>query len=279
VIQVHRPGAPTLERWSTRLGFVGEGDTISLSVGGNGIARLTDARPSGVGGPGTVRTGLPATIRFDLTYEQRGEHRLGPVDVTLTDALGLVITRKTVDVTDDVLVYPSVYRLGGPDGFMQTLAPDSDDQQTFDSLREYAPGDPLRDIHWKSSAKRDELLVAEFDEPTGSRQLWVGARATDGHADAMAAAAATVAAGALREGFAVGLAVPGGTVPPGYGDAHRTRLLETLARTPGGEPERDADVLVSADNGGTTVTVDGATQVFERVRASSENPLAAGGER
>lgn len=278
VIQVHRTGAPTIERSSAKRGFVGEGDSISLSVGGSGIARLTDDRSEGVGGPATVRTGLPATIRFDLSYDQRGEHRLGPVDVTLTDALGLVVTTETVDVTDEVLVYPTVYRLGGPDGFMQTLAPDSDDQQTFDRLREYAPGDPLRDIHWKSSAKRDDLFVTEFDDDSEDRELLVATRAKEGHGDAMATAAATVAIGALQSGFAVELATPSGTVPAGFGDRHRTRLLEALARTGEGRSEREdaADILVSATDGGVVVHVDDRAEPFEELTASRENPLVSG---
>jgi len=277
-IQVHRTGTPTVERSGARRGFVGEGDTVTLDVGGSGIVRLTDARPEGVGGPATVRTGLPATVRFDLAYDRRGEHRLGPVEVTLTDALGLVVATATVDATDEVLVYPPVYRLGGSDGVFQAFAPDSEDQQTFDRLREYAPGDSLRDIHWKSSAKRDELLVREVDERADDPVLLVAARATEGQADAMAAAAATVAVEALREGYGVELATPGPSVEPGFGDAQRTRVLAALARAPSGQSgrEAEADIQVSATGDGVTVTVAERRRAFEELTTSRENPLAGG---
>jgi uncharacterized protein (DUF58 family) len=278
VLQVRLTGTPEITRSSARRGFVGGGDTVSLEIGGSGIARLTDARPEGVGGPATVRTGLPATVQFDLTYEARGEHRLGPVEVTLTDALGLVVTTETVDATDEVLVYPPVYRLGGPEAVLRTFAPDEDDQQTFDRLREYVPGDSLRDVHWKSSAKRDELLVREFDERADDPVLLVAARAKPGEADAMATAAATVAVAALGAGFGVELATPGGTVTRGFGDAQRTRVLEALARTSDGESgrEADADIVVSATEDGVTVTVDEQARAFESLTASRENPLAGG---
>lgn len=277
VLQVRLTGTPEIERSSARRGFVGEGDTVSLDVGGSGIARLTDARPEGVGGPATARTGLPATVGFDLTYERRGEHRLGPVEVTLTDALGLVVTTETVDATDEVLVYPPVYRLG-QNGVLRAFAPDEDDQQTFDRLREYVPGDSLRNVHWKSSAKRDELLVREFDERGDDPVLLVAARATDGEADAMATAAATIAIEALGEGYGVELATPGGTVTRGFGDAQRTRVLEALARTSDGESgrESEADIVVSATADGVTVTVDDRTNAFESLTASRENPIAGG---
>lgn len=278
-VQVRLTGAPDIERSSARRGFVGDTHAITLSVGGSGIARLTDERPEDVGGPATVTSGLPTAVEFELTYDRRGEHRLGPVDVTLTDALGLVVATTTVDATDEVLVYPPVYDLGDPETFLRAFTADTEERQTFDRLREYAPGDSLRDIHWKSSAKRDELLVAEYDERANDRTLLVATRATGGHADAMATAAASVAVGALRSGFAVELATPDGTVTRGYGDAQRTRLLEALARTGSGESDRqeEADVVVSAAGDGVTVTVEERTRAFESMTASRTNPLTVGG--
>ncbi|WP_135305335.1 DUF58 domain-containing protein [Haloarcula amylovorans] len=273
--QVYLAGPPTVERSSPRRGFPGDHRTVELTVDGSGVARLADRLSDGLSGDSTVRRSLPATISYEVTYDRRGEHRLGPVDVALTDALGLVVSKTTVDATRDVLVYPSVYRVGGPDTFVQTLVPDTEDRQAFDRLREYVPGDSLRDVHWKSSAKRDDLLVKEFADQRSDRGLLVVAEAEDGHGDEMAAAAATVAMGALESGLAVELAVPGGTVESGYGDTHRTRLLELLARTPAGETGRadDADVLVTADEGGVTVTVADRQQTFEDVTTSRDNPL------
>jgi len=213
-----------------------------------------------------------------VPYERRGEQYLGPVEATVTDSLGLVVTGGTVDATDEVLVFPPVYRLGGPDAFVRTLTPDADQRESFDRLREYTPGDSLRDIHWKSSAKRDDLLVTEFDDDSEDRELLVAARANDGHGDAMAAATATVAVGALQSGFAVELATPDGGVPAGVGDRHRTRLLEALARTGEGRSDREeaADILVSATDGGVVVHVDDRAEPFDELTASRENPLVSG---
>ena len=38
-------------------------------------------------------------------------------------------------------------------------------------LREYRPGDPLRSIHWKLTAKTDDLIVREAEEPISRRVL------------------------------------------------------------------------------------------------------------
>jgi len=278
-VQVALSGVPTVERDPVRRGFPGETRTVTLTVDGSGITRLTDERAEAVGGPATVRRSLPATVTDEVSLGGRGEHRLGPVAVTVTDSLGLVVTSGTVDATDSVLVFPPVYRLGGPGAFARTVTPESQERQTFDRLREYVPGDPLRDVHWKSSAKRGDLLVTEYDDDRGDGELLVAARADPGHADAMAAAAATIAVGALRSGFAVELAAPNGTVASGFGAAHRTRLLEALARAPDGESGREsaADVVVTATADGVTVSVDDRTTAFDELTTGRENPLVSEG--
>lgn len=277
-VQVSRTGVPNVERSSLRRGFPGESRTVRLTVGGSGIARLTDRRPESLGGPATRRCSLPATVSSEVRYESRGEHELGPVEVTVTDPFGLVVTAGTVEATDSVLVFPPVYRLGGPAAFGRLVTPDAEEGQTFDRLREYTPADSLRDIHWKSSAKRDELLVTEYDDDGDDRDLLVAAQAESGHDDAMAAAAATVVVAALQGGFSVELATPDGVVPAGFGSSHRTRLLEALARTGDGRSgrEADADVLITATDAGVTVRVDDRTQPLEALTASRENPLVSG---
>jgi len=276
--QVYFGGLPSVERSSLRRGFAGESRTLTLTADGSGVARLTDHRAGAVGGTATARCSLPAAVSFDVPYERRGEFRLGPVDVTVADSLGLVVTSGTVEATDSVLVFPPVYRLGGPDAFVRTLAPDAEDRETFDRLREYTPEDSLRDVHWKSSAKRDDLLVTEFDDDSEDRELLLAAQSADGHGDAMAAAAATVAVGALRSGFTVELAAPSQRVPAGFGERHRTRLLEALARTGEGESgwEGDADVVVSATEDGVTVDVADRTEAFDELTVGRENPLVSG---
>jgi uncharacterized protein (DUF58 family) len=276
--QVLWAGAPTIDRDDPRRGYPGDERTVAFTAGGSGIARLTDGVPEGVDGDGRATRSLPATVRYDVTYTDRGQQQFGPVDVVVTDPLGLVRRGYTVEATAETLVYPPVYRMGGPEAFSRTLAPDAEDRQAFDRLREYVPGDSLRDVHWKSSAKRDEMLVKEFADHHSDQGLLVVGEADDGCADEMAAATATVAMGALEAGLTVELSVPGGTVKKGYGDTHRTRLLETLARTGAGETARAdaADILVRAREDGVTVTVEGRRHRFGDVTTSRENPLVGG---
>lgn len=275
-VQIRWSGAPTVKRNRLRRGFPGETKPVEFRVDGSGIATVTDRLSEGLEGETTVTKSLPATVTYRVTYTARGEQRAGPVEATVTDALGLLKESYIIESRTDVLVYPPVYRLGGADAFARTFTPESEDRQSFDRLREYVSGDSLRDVHWKSSAKREDLLVKEFTDNRSDRSLLVAAEAERGHADEMAAAAATIAMAALESGLAVELAVPNGAVEQGYGDTHRTRLLELLARADAGRTDRvdDANVVITATGDGVTVAVDGHRRSFADVTASRDNPIA-----
>ena len=74
-------------------------------------------------------------------------------------------------------------------------------------VREYRPGDSLRRIHWRSSARRGELVVREY-EPPGVRRLSIHvdpAPPTEEVADQVARIAASEAWDCIRDGGWVSL--------------------------------------------------------------------------
>ena len=84
-----------------------------------------------------------------------------------------------IDVRSTIVVYPPISIMADveiPAGSMVGTSRSSirTHQVTSDAggLREFQPGDPLKRIHWLSSARRSQLLVKEFDlEPTAN--LWI----------------------------------------------------------------------------------------------------------
>ena len=90
----------------------------------------------------------------------------------------------------------------------------SDAGDSFAMVRPYAPGDPLRSVHWKLSARRGEPLVRQYDVPeertcciaVDARPL-PGAEGEDAlrYADAAASCALALADQALRAGHPVRL--------------------------------------------------------------------------
>jgi uncharacterized protein (DUF58 family) len=263
-VQIVRVGAVSVERPDLRAGFPGEHREVSLAIDGRGVARIADDLPGDAAGTYELRTTLPDTVSYELTLADRGEWTLGPATLVVTDTLGLFRTTVTTEATARLLVYPQLHDLSGHDAFAgffeQTSVPD---RQAFDGLREYAPGDPLRDVHWKSSAKRGDgdLVVKEFVGETTRGTVAVAASAATGHADDMASAAASVALLAMDAGYSVQVACPAGELPAGHGDDHRRHVLELFARTGAGyadERARErADVTVEADESGVSVAVEG----------------------
>jgi len=100
----------------------------------------------------------------------RGVYVVGPVTYEKADPVGLVSRRFETGNTVELLVAP---RLADLSIFAGGLTHDLDgatSQQlsmsdlAFHALREYVPGDDLRHVHWRSSAKAGELLVRQYHE-------------------------------------------------------------------------------------------------------------------
>jgi uncharacterized protein (DUF58 family) len=269
-LQVGLAETPTVERTPPSAGVPGDVRPVELEVDGSGVAHVVDETTPGVTTTAAEdRTTLPGTVRYEVEYRTRGEWTLGPPTVAVTDVLGLFVSTTASDATTALVVYPTIYDLRGHavatdlQQFGRTSA-----REAFDTIREYTPGDPLRDVHWASSARRsgDDLVVQEFVAERSDEDVHVVASAVPGAADQMAAGAASVALVALDAGLSVSLTCPDGSVPTGSGDRHRADLLELLARTgPGQVSDRateDADVTVTASESAVRATVNGREHVL-----------------
>ena len=279
-VTVYRDESPTVDRTSVPPGFPDDTRTVTVEVTGSGVVRLADALPAGVAGRATAETTLPTTFTYDVTLEERGQHELGPLDVQVTDVLGLVTNSVETHGTTSVLVYPPVSALAG----QKTVLSDAVDRnaverQEFESVREYAPGDPLRDVHWKSTAKDPgEMYVAEFADSTTEEKVVLAASSTPNHADEMAAAAASVAVMAIDAGVDVELRTASGVVE-GSGSGGRDRILRHLAVADGGHvpDDDDTDARVVADSDGVTLTVGSRDHEFAELTVDRVDPFEAAG--
>lgn len=275
-VQTWRADAPTVTRETLPAGYPDETRHVEIHVDGSGFATVQDTVPAGVvAETDAVQATLPATIQYRAGLLDRGEWTFGPVTVTVGDYLGLFQRRVQVDATEELLIYPALYDLEDEGPFAQLLERTTTaERQAFESIREYVPGDPLRDVHWKSSAKRGEtgdLVVKTFAGETNERSLTIAASASVGHDDEMAAAAASVALLTLDAGLSVAVVCPDGRIREGRGEAQRRQVLELLARTGAGQVDdrvwRDADVRVGASAEAISVEI-----------AGQEHTLGLGGE-
>jgi uncharacterized protein (DUF58 family) len=115
---------------------------------------------------------LRAAAEADATYriptEQRGIVELGPLRVERADHFGLATSGEFVGESHEVLVFPRRIRVpfphldsAGPIGQQLRLRSFATSGSEFHSQREYVPGDDLRRINWKASARSTELIVRE----------------------------------------------------------------------------------------------------------------------
>jgi uncharacterized protein (DUF58 family) len=266
-VQLYALDPPRVERTVPPAGGPGATGTVELTFRTDTpvTAVVSDRLPAGVDGEATTTAhvgGDPVT--YEVTYRERGVHQVGPATVSARDVLGLARRSFVADGRDAVVVYPRVYHPSAAVGerLLGLTATDAGvDRGAFDHLREYIRGDSLRDVHWKSSAKRDALVVQEFGGEDDSRTVTMAASADAGSADAMAEAAATVGCALLWAGVGVSLTTPDARLHLSPGAAED--LLSHLARVDDGDAAADAEVVVDATADGTTVAIDGATLPFD----------------
>jgi len=107
---------------------------------------------------------------FAIPTSARGVLAVGPVSVLRGDPLGLFERTHDRRQAVDLYVHPRTTTLDGLSlGQMRDLEglPDQHlarDDVSFHALREYQPGDDLRHVHWKSTARVGDVMVREYEQ-------------------------------------------------------------------------------------------------------------------
>ncbi len=209
-------------------------------------------------------------LRYEVTGSQRGYYELGPTALNTGDLFGFAEASGRYDQRDHLTVYPRVIPLTGvelasrsPYGTIKSNQPIFADPARVSGVRDYQPGDPLRSVNWKGSARAGHLLVKKY-EPAVSLNticaLDMNAESYTRQARLQASEWGVVVAASLANYLvgqrqAVGLACNGadpltGTlrwmIPPRSGRVHLMKLLEWLARVQLAETATLADWLPTA---------------------------------
>jgi len=243
-----------------------------------------------------LRAGSMRSIAYEVPTARRGVLRLGPLLVGRFDPFGLARTRRSVGGTAEIRVYPRIHAMTlsltgwsrDPDGPAEHAPHGS---VTFDKLREYVPGDDLRQVHWRTSARVGQLVVRERVDSSRPRlAVLLDDRATAHGGTAPGAdsfehaceAAASLLTAAERAGVGVHLLTPGGSLASaGYLDL----LAELEPRGTGtldgaaahARQARAGDVLVCLTGRPSTADVGaivGLRDVYGRVAIATFDPAA-----
>ena len=178
---------------------------------------------------------------------RRGLFEWGPLRITAGDPFNLFTRRRVIGGAQQTLVYPPVVdlphfqappaNLPGEGRFRRRthyVTPNAS------GVREYAPGDSFNRIHWKTTARRDELMVKTFELDPAS-DIWVvldlekrvnAGRDEESTEEYGVRIAASVARHYIVQNRPVGLITFGSdlqVVEPERGQQQLTRILETLA--------------------------------------------------
>lgn len=155
----------------------------------------------------------------------RGEHRLPPLSIITGAPFGLFSMTKTLPQEKPFLIYPEIEKLPplrtlsrSATALGDAISPQGlGDTHSLRSVREYRPGDDLRHVHWKASAKLGPgapLMVAEHHAPAPNRTLLFLDTSGEGAAEGLhrnferaVVLAASILWAAAREGTTAGLAV------------------------------------------------------------------------
>jgi uncharacterized protein (DUF58 family) len=110
---------------------------------------------------------------------QRGVYKLGPTTLASGDPFGLFTVKRSIPHADSLLVLPLIVPIidfPSPAGYLpggKAIRQKSLEITPHASgVREYVHGDPLKRIHWPSSARRDRLMVKEFEQDPQA-EIWL----------------------------------------------------------------------------------------------------------
>ena len=242
-------------------GSPGEPEASQQAGPGGGQPRPEQVLPAGTtsvhSSVGALNAHNTHRIRYQFVAAKRGRYEVGPGSVNTTDPFGVAQGRHRSVPAGAVLVLPAVETLpplsvaspGTLRGTPLPLAPVGAGEDFF-TMRGYLPGDDVKKIHWRSTARQGHMMVRQEDRPSEPRVAILVEDGSDAHArrsdgadsfESCISSAASLVHLFESQGVAVGLALSSGVAgtPPaasgldlaffGKGAAHERALMRRLA--------------------------------------------------
>lgn len=206
-------------------------------------------------GAGIVDLSIPLMLpgqtfatELPIPTERRGVLQVGPFTNVRTDPVGLFRRELELLESETLYVYPQttfvpstkVGILRDLEGNPTTKPVDSD--LSFQTIREYVPGDSQRHIHWKSTAKTGEFMVRQFEESSRSQMALILATNSADYVEAdefelAISALGSIALSAIRDRRELAASVIRGRI-----DSKRSLLKELCVITASDSAPKLADI-------------------------------------
>lgn len=137
-----------------------------------------------------LRPGSRVEEPLELPALRRGIITVGPATTVRSDPIGLMRREHAFEDVHELFVHPRTTAIPSTSaGLIRDLEGSPtrrlvDADMSFHAIREYAPGDSRRQVHWKSTAKTGRLMVRQYEESRRSRMAVVLSCAAGEYADA-----------------------------------------------------------------------------------------------
>jgi uncharacterized protein (DUF58 family) len=193
--------------------------------------------------------GITGHLSYLALPSLRGVYTFDQATMDSSDPIGLYFFETTLDGANEIVVHPaSALAPNLTNGQLGARGQEEQDGSIrrgegvdLHGVREYVPGDSLRRVHWRASARRDKLVVVEYEDalPQDMQLILMGTTANHRGAGRQSTfevsikVAATLSDRVQRDGGAFSISCgPTLCSAPNKGDSRRARfaLLEWLAR-------------------------------------------------
>jgi uncharacterized protein (DUF58 family) len=187
-----------------------------------------------------LQPGAPGVARAEVTAARRGVYPLYGVVVATAFPFGLFEKERDLELAAPLIVWPRADKVlrvplrSGRRGRRPRAgagAAAGAERGDYRGLREYRSGDDPRDVHWRSTARRGEPIVRQYDRDA-SDEYWI---VLDTCADDLELGetaveiAASLFAAASSRGERVGFAAGSVILPPGVAGARIDAVFDELA--------------------------------------------------
>ncbi len=243
----------------------------------SGLLLAEDGVPYALGGHQRfvldgIEGGGGREISYLIHSGLRGKYTIGPLQVRVADAFGMVEISRSFQSTSTLTVTPKVERLprtplggawlGSGDRRGRTVAAAGDDDV---APRSYRDGDDLRRVHWRSTARYGELMVRREEQQWHARAaLFLDTRAAahsgsgiNSSFEYAVSTAASIGVRLAREQFDTTLVTGQGPAPPGGPFEDAVLDVLSVVRPAPDDTLRPGLSALAASPGGLVIAVAG----------------------
>lgn len=120
-----------------------------------------------------IGPGMEKYFKYKLRPTERGDYLFGNLNVFARSPIGLISKKYTFNSEQKVAVYPSFLQLHKYDlmAFSNHLFEYGlkkirriGHTMEFEQIKDYVQGDDIRNINWKATAKRNQLMLNQFQD-------------------------------------------------------------------------------------------------------------------